>query len=312
MADYSSLKVPELKKLLSERGLTVNGNKADLIARLQENDAASKGGAKAAAEDEIDWDDEQPTAKVPAAAAAAVEAKAKAETTTMTTASEPTTAAAAAVVDTAEEAVPAAAVVASDDKVGGEVGEVGEAADAVDAGDAEDTTASVSAPAAAESEVVPGLSQHLAATDADEEARRRAARAKRFGIVDDADVAKKTERAARFGIDQAAVKGLDAALPDRPRKRGADGIDGPGGAATTANGTAATNNGRGNKRVMPDRRSGAGRDGRAGGRGGRGGSAARGHGNGNGSFGGQPKKRAVLDDPVERKKAEERAKRFAS
>lgn len=38
MADYNSLKVPELKKLLNERGLTQAGNKADLIARLVEND----------------------------------------------------------------------------------------------------------------------------------------------------------------------------------------------------------------------------------------------------------------------------------
>lgn len=38
MADYSSLKVPELKKLLTERGLPHTGNKADLIARLTDND----------------------------------------------------------------------------------------------------------------------------------------------------------------------------------------------------------------------------------------------------------------------------------
>lgn len=38
MADYNSLKVPELKKLLTERGLPHTGNKADLIARLVEND----------------------------------------------------------------------------------------------------------------------------------------------------------------------------------------------------------------------------------------------------------------------------------
>ena len=38
MAEYSSLKVPELKKLLAERGLAQTGNKADLIARLNEND----------------------------------------------------------------------------------------------------------------------------------------------------------------------------------------------------------------------------------------------------------------------------------
>ena len=32
------MKVPELKKLLAEKGLAQTGNKADLIARLQEND----------------------------------------------------------------------------------------------------------------------------------------------------------------------------------------------------------------------------------------------------------------------------------
>lgn len=38
MTDYASLKVPDLKKLLQERGLQQSGNKADLIARLQDND----------------------------------------------------------------------------------------------------------------------------------------------------------------------------------------------------------------------------------------------------------------------------------
>lgn len=37
--DYAALKVPDLKKLLNERGLIQTGNKADLVARLQENDA---------------------------------------------------------------------------------------------------------------------------------------------------------------------------------------------------------------------------------------------------------------------------------
>lgn len=43
MADYTQLKVPDLKKLLQERGLTLSGNKADLIARLQENDKKDGG-----------------------------------------------------------------------------------------------------------------------------------------------------------------------------------------------------------------------------------------------------------------------------
>jgi SAP domain-containing ribonucleoprotein len=41
MADYSQQKVPDLKKLLQERGLVVSGNKADLVARLQEDDKKS-------------------------------------------------------------------------------------------------------------------------------------------------------------------------------------------------------------------------------------------------------------------------------
>jgi SAP domain-containing ribonucleoprotein len=38
MTDYNALKVPELKKLLGDRNLAISGNKADLIARLQEDD----------------------------------------------------------------------------------------------------------------------------------------------------------------------------------------------------------------------------------------------------------------------------------
>jgi SAP domain-containing ribonucleoprotein len=45
MADYSQQKVPDLKKLLQERGLVVSGNKADLVARLQEDDKKSAAGA---------------------------------------------------------------------------------------------------------------------------------------------------------------------------------------------------------------------------------------------------------------------------
>lgn len=51
MADYSSFKVPDLKKLLTERGLATTGNKPDLIKRLKDNDEEQKGpsdGAEAA------------------------------------------------------------------------------------------------------------------------------------------------------------------------------------------------------------------------------------------------------------------------
>lgn len=42
--DYEKQKVPELKKILAERSLPVSGNKADLIARLQESDSKLNGG----------------------------------------------------------------------------------------------------------------------------------------------------------------------------------------------------------------------------------------------------------------------------
>ena len=35
--DFSSMTVPQLKELLKEKGLTVGGKKAELVARLVEN-----------------------------------------------------------------------------------------------------------------------------------------------------------------------------------------------------------------------------------------------------------------------------------
>jgi ribosomal protein L22 len=40
MSDYGELKVDELQKLLEERGLPKSGKKAELVARLEEHDAA--------------------------------------------------------------------------------------------------------------------------------------------------------------------------------------------------------------------------------------------------------------------------------
>jgi SAP domain-containing ribonucleoprotein len=45
MVDYNAMKVPDLKKLLGERSLPISGNKADLIARLQEDDSKKSGSA---------------------------------------------------------------------------------------------------------------------------------------------------------------------------------------------------------------------------------------------------------------------------
>lgn len=129
----------------------------------------------------------------------------------------------------------------------------------------------------------------LSSSTADDEARKRADRLKRFGMEDE-DVRKRAERAKKFGLDQdSIVKGLDAALPERPQKRGRGGDqDGE----------------RPGKRQSLDRR-GGGRDLAR-----RGGNARPQHLPPRG--GGEKKRGSVLDDPSEKAKAEKRAARFAS
>src|SRR5262249_41752067 len=55
MSDYSKMKNADLEALLKERGLPHSGKKADLVARLQEDDK-KKASAAVPEEDEIDWD----------------------------------------------------------------------------------------------------------------------------------------------------------------------------------------------------------------------------------------------------------------
>ncbi|KAL2074626.1 hypothetical protein VTL71DRAFT_8404 [Oculimacula yallundae] len=298
MADYSTQKVPDLKKLLSERGLVISGNKADLIARLQEDDSKKNGGAAAsgAGEDEIDWDED--------------DNKPAAEATT----------------------APAAAAVAA-----GGVGQVPtpiavpNQKAAIDPSTTNDltvkqpeATATDAAPAAGEEKVESKPEEPkkdftigLVVSEAEKEAEKRAARAKRFARPDapaapakelTEEEKKLEERAKKFGTDktkeqkdaekekevvQDIVKGLNSALPERrlKRERGAEGAQG-----------------RQAKRQTPDRRTEAPR------RGGREQQGQRGGGRGGerkaGAASGQgPKK--VTDDPTERAKAEARAKRFA-
>lgn len=118
----------------------------------------------------------------------------------------------------------------------------------------------------------------LASTAADEEAKKRAERAKRFGIEEDEDAKRRADRAKRFGLDQNELSSsLDSALPERRLKRGR-GRDGDNRPA---------------KRQSLDGRGRPGRGPRQGGNKERG-------------------ERAVLDDAVERAKAEKRAARFAA
>jgi len=63
MAEYAKKKNDELQALCKERGLAHTGKKADLVKRLEDSDAKGTDAPAvpapaAAAEDEIDWDDE--------------------------------------------------------------------------------------------------------------------------------------------------------------------------------------------------------------------------------------------------------------
>jgi SAP domain-containing ribonucleoprotein len=126
-------------------------------------------------------------------------------------------------------------------------------------------------------------------TDAEKEAEKRAARAKRFGIAEDEEEKKKLERAKKFGAGNVLeVKGLDDALPERRAKRDRDAADKQGG--------------RNAKRQTPDRRTETSAKGITG-------PAKKPIKQSAKQPVKQPAKR-ITDDPVEKAKAEARAKRF--
>ncbi|KAI0119004.1 hypothetical protein F4814DRAFT_223301 [Daldinia grandis] len=262
MSDYASLKVPELKKLLQEKSLPVTGNKADLIARLQDHDKSQNPAPVRENEDEIDYsDDEVPTTSKPLGTAIAAEPVEPTPVPVEEKSAEPSEP-----VESAPDSAPT-----TDKPVEDEAEEPAE-------------------PEAPKED----FSAHLPASNADEEARKRAARAKRFGVVENDEDKKKTERAERFGVDESTlVKGLDAALPEkRPSKRGREGGNAEGE--------------RGAKRQTPNnQQKGKGRF-RLG-RGGKPNGAPRKEGRPAGAKG----KTAVINDPSEKAKAEARAKRFA-
>lgn len=211
-----------------------------------------------AAEDEIDWDeDDNKTAAEPVAAAVATGAIGTS----------------AAVPDSTVDSDPPKT---TDSKDAG-----GDAPKPVEGAVGQSTVAkseTVEAPK-------PDFTMGIAKTDAEKEAEKRAARAKRFGIaetIEATEAQKKMERAKKFGLDttEPVVKGLDEALPDRRAKRGREGKDDGRG-------------GRNAKRQTPDRRTEAPKSKVA--------PVAK------------PKPAGrITDDPTEKAKAEARAKRFAA
>ncbi|KAM0517769.1 hypothetical protein ACHAPE_004745 [Trichoderma viride] len=258
MSDYASLKVPELKKLLAEKKLSQTGNKADLIARLQEadkKDATASGEDSKPAEnkeDEINYSDDEATG---AAASKPEQAKA------------------------AEEPVEEAA-------------EAPVAAEAAEEQEDAAKPAEEEKPAAEEEakEPAPSFAMGLSSSTADEELKKRADRAKRFGTELDDETTRLAERAKRFGInDKELASGLDAALPERSLKRGRGRNEGDGN--------------RPGKKRSQDRKGPSGNERRSG----RNDNKTQG-----GNASGKPKFGNIIEDPSERAKAEKRAARFAA
>lgn len=173
--EYPLLKVPDLKKLLQERGLAVSGNKAELISRLVADDKKSKSNA-----DEIDWDeDDKATSSGP--------------------------------VPPFEEMAQSEITVIQVEKVE----EIPEKAD--DTFEVPKPEETVDAPES----ILPVYTIGLEDSDMIQEAEKRAARAKRFGISQDEEAIKLAERARKFGIkdNDGSIQGLDNALPERKPKR---------------------------------------------------------------------------------------------
>ncbi len=210
--DYSKMKNDELQALLKQRSLPHTGKKADMVARLQEDDATKgSSGAPAAAskEDEIDWDDEAGETATTKAAEAAIAAGGQGrvnnpvEVPNQVQAEGPSKTS-----DLSATVPPKTDVVAPVDET------------AVEGKDKEDKPAV-------------DFTRGLAETSMEEELAKRAARAKKFGMTDpEADEAlKKLERAKKFG-EVSGPKGLNEALPERTqgkRSRESGDVGGRGG-----------------------------------------------------------------------------------
>lgn len=209
--DYSKKTNAELVEILKSRSLPHTGKKAEMVARLQEDDAnkAKSEAAPAPAttktdnntEDVIDWEDDD-------VAAADAAAKPAAE--------------------------PAAGTVAAGEKPQADTAAAAEApkAESQDAADKQEPTGEA-APAAAEEKPAPNYTMGLPITEMEEELKKRKARAEKFGITEESKAAieeaeRKLERAKRFGTaagekTEVGIGRLDEALSsEKPRKRGRD------------------------------------------------------------------------------------------
>jgi SAP domain-containing ribonucleoprotein len=226
--DYSKKTNAELVEILKSRSLPHTGKKADLVARIQQDDETKSAEAAPAAtetakpdavvEDVIDWDDDVP--------AETAKPSTEASATAIAAGGKGPVANPVAVPNQKLDVDPATTSDLKVESAGG-------------AG-----TAAAPEAVTAEPETKPAVdyTRGLPASELEAELAKRKKRAEKFGIVEDDETARKEaqkqlERSKRFGTGAAAetsssvgVKGLDEALPDeRSRKRGRNEQGGRGG-----------------------------------------------------------------------------------
>ena len=205
--DYSKKKNDELQELLKSRSLPHTGKKAELIARLQQDDtekaaATSKPAKSTTQEDEIDWEDDAAAAST-TAGAAAIAAGGQTQPPNPTAVPNQSVATDPSQTKDLKTDPPAPAALAS----------------------ADTSTTGKTDTAEAEPQ---SFASNLPTTTLDDELAKRKARAARFGLAEsDSDALKALERAKKFGGattgEKESVKGLDEALPERRLKRGRGG-----------------------------------------------------------------------------------------
>ncbi|GAB1205029.1 hypothetical protein APSETT445_003696 [Aspergillus pseudonomiae] len=225
--DYGKKTNAELVEILKSRSLPHTGKKAEMVARLQEDDNSKVQTAVPAAkadnaEDVIDWEDDD----VPAADAAATKPSTEAGAATIAAGGQAAVSNPSAVPNQQQDINPAT----TDDL---KVESNGDAAPTAQEGTeaAPPEVAETTEAAPAEEKPAPDYSIGLSVTDMEEELKKRKARAEKFGITEDSKTAieeaeRKLERAKRFGAapEEPATTGvskLDQALPsEKTRKRG--------------------------------------------------------------------------------------------
>lgn len=337
-AEYSKLKVTELKELLTSRNLATTGVKSELVSRLVADDANPKTPVAAPATEEkkddslnpddydINWDDDADHTSKPTTTASkpapATKAPAPAPASTTTTPAPPTDASSANASEKKKfQFKSIAAQFEEEARLKAEAAEAAKKAseEAKAAAPAEGTEATTettvteepkpTGPISSKLETLPV--EHPAPVTIDEELERRKARAARFGMsVEDNEAIKKLERAKKFGAENAGAEGDDK--EGEKKVLVVKGLD-------QALGHDRKRRFEGNGRGEDKRRRGGNFGGQRGPRGGRGPAPPRGGRSNVPNTGGERRSgpaptgpRKITDDPAERAKAEARAKRFAS